>query len=184
MDAVMDHDALASVVARAADGDEIAFARLVAAHHDDMARVAYVICGDPDLAQEAVQLAWPRVWQRVGTLRDPNKLKPWLISVAVNEAKQLARTRGRRQVREVTVDADDDLGSLVARGADPGERAAEIDLANALADLDLTDRTVLALRYVAGFSSSEIGDVIGMSSGGVRARTARLLDRLRRELHE
>jgi RNA polymerase sigma-70 factor (ECF subfamily) len=179
----MDHDGLASVVARAADGDEVAFARLVAAHHDDMARVAYVICGDPDLAQEAVQLAWPRVWKKVGTIRDPSRIKPWLVSVAANEAKQLVRTRGRRQVREVAVDTDD-LGSLVARGSDPADRAAEMDLANVIARLDVTDRTVLALRYVAGLSSAEIGDVIGMSSGGVRARTARLLDRLRRELHE
>jgi len=183
MDAVIDHDALASVVARAADGDEVAFARLVAAHHDDMARVAYVICGDIDLAQEAVQAAWPLVWRKVGTVRDPEKIRPWLVSVAANEAKQLARRRGRRQIREVQIDTDD-LGALVTRRGDPGDRAAEIDLANALAALDETDRTILALRYVAGFSSFEIGDVVGMSGGGVRARTARLLDRLRRELHE
>jgi len=183
MDAVIDHDALASVVARAAGGDEVAFARLVAAHHDDMARVAYVICGDPDLAQEAVQAAWPLVWKRVGTVRDPDKIRAWLVSVAANEAKQLARRRGRRQIREVAIDTDD-LGSLVSRRGDPGDRAAEMDLANALANLDVTDRTVLALRYVAGFSSFEIGDVVGMSAGGVRARTARVLDRLRRELHE
>jgi RNA polymerase sigma factor (sigma-70 family) len=69
-------------------------------------------------------------------------------------------------------------------GSWPAERAGEIDLANALASLDETDRTILALRYVSGFSSFEIGDVVGMSGGGVRARTARLLDRLRRELHE
>lgn len=183
MDAVIDPDALASVVARAADGDEIAFARLVAAHHDDMARVAYVICGDPDLAQEAVQLAWPKAWRKVGTLRDPGLVRPWLVSVAANEARQLARTRGRRQVREVPVD-DDSHGSLVARRSDPGDRAAEMDLANAIAGLDLTDRSILALRYVAGFTSLEIAGVVGMSSGGVRARIARLLDRLRRELHE
>jgi RNA polymerase sigma-70 factor (ECF subfamily) len=183
MEAVIDHDALASVVARAAGGDEVAFARLVAAHHDDMARVAYVICGDPDLAQEAVQAAWPLVWKRVGTVRDPDKIRAWLVSVAANEARQLARRRGRRQIREVAIDTDD-LGSLVARRGDPGDRAGEMDLANALANLDVTDRTVLALRYVAGFSSFEIGDVVGMSAGGVRARTARVLDRLRRELHE
>lgn len=182
MEAVIDPDALPAVVARAAGGDEIAFARLVAAHHDDMARVAFVICGDPDLAQEAVQLAWPKVWRKVGTLRDPALIRPWLVSVAANEARQLARTRGRRQVREVPV--DDDLGSLIARRGDPGDRASEIDLANAIAGLDLTDRSILALRYVAGFTSLEIADVVGMSSGGVRARIARLLDRLRRELHE
>lgn len=180
MDAVMD-EPRAAIVARVAAGDEVAFARLVAAHHDDMARVAFVICGDPDLAQEAVQAAWPRVWQKVGTVRDPDRLKPWLVSVAANEAKQLARRRSRRQVREVTVD-DGVHRATGADRADPADRAAEMDLANALAGLDPTDRTVLALRYVAGFSSAEIGSVIGMTAGGVRARTARLLDRLRREL--
>lgn len=180
MDAVMD-DPRAAIVARVAAGDEVAFARLVAAHHEDMARVAFVICGDPDLAQEAVQAAWPRVWRKVGTIRDPERLKAWLVSVAANEAKQLARSRGRRQVREVAVDGDVQVGAAVARD-DPAERAAEMDLANALAGLDPTDRTILALRYVAGFSSAEIGSVIGMTAGGVRARIARLLDRLRREL--
>jgi RNA polymerase sigma-70 factor, ECF subfamily len=183
MDAVIDHDALASVVARVAAGDEVAFARLVAAHHDDMARVAFVVCGDVDLAQEAVQAAWPRVWQRIGSVRDPDRIKPWLVSVAANEARQLARSRGRRQVREVAVDPEIH-GARWADRADPAERAAEIDLANALAGLDETDRVVLALRYVAGCSSTEIGNVIGMTAGGVRARIARLLDRLRRELHE
>jgi RNA polymerase sigma-70 factor (ECF subfamily) len=181
MEAVIDHDALASVVARAADGDEVAFARLVAAHHDDMARVAYVICGDADLAQEAAHAAWPHVWKKVGSVRDPEKIRAWLVSVAANEARQLARSRGRRAVREVAV--DDTTTQLAGRGMDPAERAAEIDLANALAGLDVTDRTVVALRYVAGFTSAEIGEVIGMTSGGVRARSARVLDRLRRELH-
>ena len=58
----MDGDALGAMVARAAHGDEVAFARIVAAHHDDMARVAYVMCGDVDLAQEAVQSAWTKAW--------------------------------------------------------------------------------------------------------------------------
>ncbi len=182
MEAVIDRDPRASLVARAATGDEVAFARLVDAHHDDMARVAYVICGDADLAQEAVQAAWPRVWRKVGTLRDPARLRPWLVSVAANEARQLVRRRGRRTVREVAVDSEPALLAIAGRRSDPAQRAAEIDLANALARLEPTDRTILALRYVAGLTSEEIGGAIGMTSGGVRARIARLLDRLRREL--
>jgi RNA polymerase sigma-70 factor (ECF subfamily) len=182
MEAVIDREPLAALVARVATGDEVAFARLVATHHDDMARVAYVICGDPDLAQEAAQAAWPLVWRKVGSLRDPSKIRPWLVSVAANEARQLVRRRSRRQVREVAVDSDIASFAAAPRGSDPGERAAEIDLANAISRLDPTDRTVLALRYVAGLTSEEIGSSIGMTSGGVRARTARLLDRLRREL--
>lgn len=49
----------ATTVADAAAGDADALARIVGAHHDDMARICFVICGDPDLAQDAVQAAWP-----------------------------------------------------------------------------------------------------------------------------
>jgi RNA polymerase sigma factor (sigma-70 family) len=175
-------------VARAADGDEIAFARIVAAHHDDMARVAYVMCGDVDLAQEAVQSAWTKAWTRLGSIREADRLKPWLVSIAANEAKQLVRSRSRRRVREIPMPggpADTpEPASLTGTAGDPANRVADLDLARALETLDDTDRTLVALRYAAGLTSDEIGRVIGMTGGGVRARLARLLARLRRELDD
>lgn len=184
-----DPNALRGMVASAATGDEVAFARIVAAHHDDMARVSFVVCGDVTLAQEAVQAAWPKVWAKLGTVRDPAKLRPWLVSVAANEAKQLARSRNRRWVREVAIDDTTDMSSAsgAARyqaSADPGDRAAELDLANALNALAPDDRVLIALRYAAGLTSDEIGRAIGLTGGGVRARLARLLSRLREELHD
>ena len=179
------------MVASAATGDEVAFARIVAAHHDDMARVAFVVCGDVTLAQDAVQAAWPKVWAKLDQVRDPARLRPWLVSVAANEAKQLARSRSRRRVRDITVDesVDDAVAARAAggrdrRSSDPGDRAGELDLANALASLDESDRTLVALRYAAGLTSDEIGRVIGMTGGGVRARLARTLLKLRKELHD
>ncbi|MGZ6260557.1 MAG: RNA polymerase sigma factor, partial [Candidatus Limnocylindrales bacterium] len=56
----------ATMVAQAAAGDVDALARIVGLHHDDMARVCYVICGDQDLAQDAVQAAWPIAWRKLG----------------------------------------------------------------------------------------------------------------------
>src|SRR6476646_4629448 len=93
----------ASTVADAAAGDTNAFASIVRAHHDDMARVCYLICGDQDMAQDAVQTAWPLAWRKLGTLRDPDRLRPWLISVAANEARRLVRARRHRQVVEIDV---------------------------------------------------------------------------------
>lgn len=183
MQAVIDDPSLVAVVARAATGDEVAFARIVAAHHDDMARVCFVICGDVDLAQEAVQAAWPLAWRKMKSLRDPERLRPWLISVAANEAKRLARRRGRRFLREIPIDGER-LRPLAGSVADPASRVAGIDLANALAGLEATDRTIVAMRYAAGLTSDEIGRAIGMTGGGVRARLARILRRLRVELHD
>src|SRR5262249_12445000 len=118
----------------------------------------------------------------------PGRLRPWLVSVAANEAKQLARSRNRRWVREVAID-DGTEAATAARSAsaasiDPAERAAELDLANALQALDPDDRILIALRSAAGLTSDEIGRAIGLTGGGVRARLARLLNRLREELHD
>ena len=55
---VQDVPAVERTVRLAATGDEAAFTRLVEQHHAAMAKVAYVIVGDVDLARDAVQAAW------------------------------------------------------------------------------------------------------------------------------
>lgn len=179
---MIDDESIRAAVARAADGDEVAFARIVSAHHDDMARVAFVVCGDVEIAQEAVQAAWQKAWAKLGSIRDADRLRPWLVSIAANEAKQLVRSRHRRWLRETAIEDDEPVAPR--GGADPAGRAAMLDLANALAGLEPDDRTLIALRYAAGLTSDEIGRAIGMTGGGVRARLARLLTRLREELHD
>ena len=171
-------DPLVGAVALAVAGDEAAFARIVRAHHDDMTRVCFVICGDLDLADEAVQAGWAIAWRKLGSLRDPSRLRPWLVSVAANEARQLLRSRRRRTVVELAV------GEASPTGFDPSRHVEDLDLANALARLNPDDRALLALRYVAGFDSTELAQVTGRSASGTRARLARLLERLRGELSD
>ena len=63
-------DAQGALIARAMAGDEVAFARIVAAHHGGMARIAYLICGSFDVAEEAEQAAWAKAWHRLGDVRE------------------------------------------------------------------------------------------------------------------
>jgi RNA polymerase sigma factor (sigma-70 family) len=178
---VMEREIRSSLVELAANGNQVAFAAIVADCHDDMARVCFVVCRDTELAQEATQAAWPIAWRKLDSIRDPGRLRPWLISIAANEARQLMRRRGRRALREIGIDPMT-AEQPESTAGDPAERAAEIDLANALARLSLDDRAMVAMRYIAGLSSTEIGAAIGMSAGGVRTRLARLLGRLREDL--
>jgi RNA polymerase sigma factor (sigma-70 family) len=168
----------AGLMRRAVEGDEVAFARIVDAHHGDMHSVCFVVTGgDVELTEEAVQSAWPIAWRKLDTIRDPERLRPWLISIAVNEARQLARRRRRGRVLEISVAQD-----TSATASDPASQAGDIDLRNALARLKPEDRTLIALRYVAGFDSTELARAVGLSPSGTRARLARLLGRLRSEL--
>jgi len=172
----LDSAAIAPTVERAIAGDELAFARIVAAYHLDLVRVAYVTCGDAALAEDAAQAAWWICWRKLPSLRDPVRLKPWLVAVAANEARKLVGREHRHMVVELKVAPDP------APGADPSRGIDHVDLANALGHLKLSDRALIALRYAAGLDSSELAPVVGLSPSGVRSRLSRLLDSLRKEL--
>lgn len=166
-----------SLVRLAADGDHAAFADIVRRHHLDVVRVAFVISGSPDLADQAAASTWSTAWRQLPKLRDADRLRPWLCAIAANEARQLTRRQRRRSVVEIAVDSAD-----AQAWPDPAARVADLDLAGALARLSPDDRALIALRYVVGLNSTEISRTTGMSASGTRARLARLLDRLRKEL--
>jgi len=165
----------ASIVRLAALGDEAAFATLIATHDGAMTRVAYVVTGDWDTAREATQSAWAIAWRRLRSLRDPDRVEPWLVAIAANEARQLTRRERRRSVVEISVTPDEG-------GDDPADQINQLDLGRALRNLKPDDRSLIAMRYVAGLDSGEIALALGMSASGVRTRLARVLDRLREEL--
>jgi RNA polymerase sigma-70 factor (ECF subfamily) len=169
------------LVQAAATGDADAFTELVSRHHRDLLRVAYVICRDPALAEDAAQSAWAIAWRRIGDVQDPARVRAWLVTVAANEARAAMRSR-RSSVREISV-GNIALAAVPDSRSDPlADSIATSDLRRVLASLDSTDRALIALRYVAELSSEEIGRALGMSSSGVRGRLSRLLLRLRGEL--
>lgn len=167
------------VLASASAGKEDAFRLLIAEHHDDMGRVCSYVTRDDAIAEEAAQAAWVIAWKKIDSVRDPASLRPWLISVAVNEAKQLLRKRRRRAEVEVAIE-----GTSEAGGLDPATGVTAIDLRAALDRLDPDDRALLAMRYVAGFDSNELATALGISPSGVRNRLERLRTRLREDLSD
>ena len=170
-------DSLATAVAQATAGDEAAFARIVRAHHADMTRVCFVICGDLDLADEAVGAAWPIAWRKLGSLRDPDRLRPWLVSVAANEARQLLRRQRRRTVVELSV-------ATPPSSPDPIHPAAPTTSTSqtpSRGSNPTTGRSSPCATSRASTPPNSLGRPDGPPSG-TRARLGRLLARLRTEL--
>ena len=179
MDALGEIELSPATVASAAAGDAAAFTRIVAEHHDALVRVAYLVAGDADLAQEAVQSAWGIAWRKLGTLRDPERLRPWLASIVANEARQLTRHRRRRWVREVDLETAEEHGDVVITRP---HHDALLDLMRALDNITPADRGLLAMRYSLGLTADEIGSATGTTGSAARMRVWRALARLRKEL--
>lgn len=170
---------LAGVVATAATGDEVAFALIVDAYHDDMRRVCAFITRDMGLAEDAVQTAWSIAWRKLGSVREPARLRSWLMRVAANEARKSLKNRGRRTAIESL-----SVGLGAPAGVNPETGIDAIDMRKALARLNADDRALLAMRYVAGFNATELAEAIGITPSGVRNRLERLTTRLRQDLSD
>jgi RNA polymerase sigma-70 factor (ECF subfamily) len=150
----------------------------VAEHAADMERVAFTVCGEVQLARDAVAAAWPKAWRGLKAIREDARLRPWLVAIAANEARLALRARRRRTVAELRAVSPQHLWTEDSDAID------RLDLERALARLEPADRTLLALRYVAGLSSQELASVTGLSANGVRSRLARLVARIRKDLDD
>ena len=161
---------------RAAERDAAAFADIVGRFHDDLARVAFVVSGDVELAAEAAQGAWSEAWKDIRTPRNDERLRAWLMGLAAKEAKWLADAGSRARADATRGDAG--IVPATSAAATSAYRSDELDLANTFATMDSHDRQIVALRYVAGLSSDDIGRELGMPGSAVQARVARILKQL------
>lgn len=165
-------EGVAGLVQRAAAGDAAAFTLLVDRFGGEMVRVAYAVCGDLDLAEDAAQSAWAIAWRKLGRVRDPSKVRGWLLATAANEARQVIRTAVRRRLAE--------LNAWPARApGQPDDRALALSLLDELED---RDRTLIVLRHLAGLTSTEIASAMAMKPQAVRVRLHRSIRRLRERL--
>jgi RNA polymerase sigma-70 factor (ECF subfamily) len=172
----LDDDAL---LARVRDGDREAFGTFAERHRRAGLRVAAVISGSTEEANDIVQDAMVKVYRRAGSYRGASPVRSWVLRIVANEAKNHVRSRVRRLRR------DDRSAALDVRivGAEPEaavmERLDHQELAAALGRLRADDRAVLGCRFVADLSEAETADVLGITRGTVKSRTSRALERLR-----
>ena len=173
----------AMLVARAAAGDDEAYATLVRAHQRTAYRVAAAITGwNPD-AQEALQNAHVKAFRSLARFRRGEPFGPWLLRIVVNEAHNVRRAE-RRHLRLAERAAE--RHEAATAGADEAVVAREeaAIVMGALARLADADRLAVALRYFAELTDAEAAAVAGTSIGAFRVRLLRARRRLRALLEE
>ena len=161
-------------------GDASAFELLYRAHEQAVRRAVAGTLRDPEKAADAVQDVFLRALERIETLRDPDKLAPWLLAMARNAAVDQHRVRIHDDVDEAPEAKlqDPDLG--------PDERAELRDLAHlvrgALAELSPRDVQVVSMTAYLGFTPTEVGGAMGMTPGAAKVALHRARRRLRTAL--
>ena len=171
------------LIAAAKAGDQLAYGQLLERHQAVAFRAACLVTGSAAEAEDATQDACVKAWLSLGRFRPEAPFRPWLVRIAINEARNRRRGAGRRATLVLRLSPD-------AAGADPapsaetealaGEERAR--LASAVTRLREDDQLVIAARYFLGLSEAEAAIALGLRRGTVKSRLSRALGRLQTEL--
>lgn len=149
--------------------DQAAFEAFVAARSGALARTAYLLTGDPHLAEDLVQSALLKAaehWGRIHT-------SPEAYVRRTMYHHQVSWWRRRGSVREQPLAAYD-------AAAPVPDADVRLSVRDALARLTTRQRTVLVLRFFEDLTEQQVADELGISRGSVKSTTRRAFERLRR----
>ncbi len=173
----------ATLVRGVLDGDRAAFAQL----YDLRARLVRAICydatGDLQAAAELTQEVFLRAWDRLATLRDPDKFAAWVCGIA----RQVCREwrRGRERERQGLSRLARSAASLASAAVPQLLDARLRELRQAIGSLPEKERLALHAFYLQEQDVEQARAVLGLSRSGFYHVLSGARARLRRQLdHE
>jgi RNA polymerase sigma-70 factor (ECF subfamily) len=179
-----DNRDLYSVVSRARLGDRDALIEIYDRYSHRIFRYTLVGLRNYSDAEDATSEVFLGVLRNIKGFewRGENSFESWLFRIAHNVVMNERRRRARHPVD--LYERGEELPAAPAPGADEVSltNGAFGELWSKVAQMPKTQREVLALRFIAGLSAEEAGEVLGKSAGAVRVLQHRALAALRREI--
>ncbi|MEK7326653.1 MAG: sigma-70 family RNA polymerase sigma factor, partial [Chloroflexota bacterium] len=163
------------LIARARRRDEAAWETLAREHQEAVFRLAYLILGDPADADDVAQEAFIRAYGALDRFDTSRAVRPWLLSIAANLARNRLRSLGRY------------FAALQRFARGGAEMVTHDEAANgesgllwqAVRRLSQADQEIIYLRYFLEMSEAETAEALQVAAGTVKSRTHRALGRLR-----
>jgi RNA polymerase sigma-70 factor (ECF subfamily) len=179
---------------RVRDGDEAAFAQIVATYQDRLIGLLTNLIGDRATAEDTAQETFLRIYRARAGYEANAKFSTWLFSIAHNLASNARRTLGRRKETQLAPAPDasgpvpQDQLAAEKSALQPSRVMAKTELLEkvqaAMETLNDRQRMALLLHRFEGMSYVDIGAAMEMSPQAVKSLLSRARDQLRIALEE
>jgi RNA polymerase sigma-70 factor (ECF subfamily) len=171
-------------------GRREAFSVLVRRYERELYGYLVRYLGDSSLAEDVFQNTFLQVYTKLGMYEAGRRVRPWLYTIATNQAIDALRRNGRHQAlsldHEYAEETDGDrpqlLTMLESRGPGPldlvqGEERRRLVRAG-VEQLPEFLKQVVILAYYQGLKYSDIADIMDIPVGTVKSRLHTALSRL------
>lgn len=147
------------------------FNRLIEPNINKLYKFICAYTGDVVLSQDLLQECLLKAYLNINTIRDEEKIKSWLFSIAINSAKDYFKKNNLQfELKEEDIASEDNLHSQIE---------TKQDISRFLMYLDRDERQILILKDMLCYSYSEIADVLCISESNVGVRLYRARDKFK-----
>lgn len=133
-------------------------------------RLTYSYTNNETDALDAVQEGAYKAMAKADSIRNPEFVSTWIYKIMVNEA--LSILRNKKKVVPLFEDAEQGKN----------DSYTDVDLQNAIGGLDLTDQTIIKLRYFEDIPIKTIAEIVELNENTVKSRLYRSLEKLKIKL--
>lgn len=169
-------------------GDKDAYGTLVARHSQIVFQVAFRITGDDADADEVVQEAFLRGYQKLQSFESRSEFRTWIYRIAVNCALNMVNKRKVEATYQIAEETDPMQQQVQVADSSAGpernllSREIESLQAAAMRSLTATERTAFILRHMEDRSTTEIATALDIAPNAAKQAVFRAVQKLRRSL--
>ena len=168
------------------EGDDAAFAELVKKYQQSVHALVWRKVGDFHVAEEITQDTFLKAYQKLTTLKEPQRFASWLYVIAANRCKAWLR---RKRLWMQSLDATGGMqlekatysGYVISENERVTVESQREVVKQLLAKLQESERTVMTLHYFGEMTCEEISKFLGVSVGAIKSRLSRARHRLKKE---
>ena len=176
----------AQLIQRVLEGDDTAFSVLVKKYQKSVHALVWRKIGDFHIAEDITQDTFLKAYQRLSTLKKPQRFASWLYVIATNYCKMWMRkkrlsTQSLEDINSTELASATYSGYVIAGNEQEMAEAQREVVKKLLAKLQESERTVITLHYLGGMTYKEISEFLGVSVGTIKTRVYRARRRLKKE---
>lgn len=180
----MDNLQLSELAQKAKNGDISAFEKIYIELSPEIYAIACEITQNKEESRDLVQDCFVAAMENISTLKEPDKIKNWLIRIAANKSRDYIKKKKPSVLTEDQYDIienleEDDIAVIPEASLEADERVEDVN--EMLQSLTEDKRLCLLLRYKHDMSYAEIANELGISESAVKSRISRAKDDIEKE---
>ena len=176
----------AQLIQRVLSGDDTAFSVLVRKYQKSVHALVWRKIGDFHIAEDITQDTFLQAYQKLSTLKKPQRFASWLYVIAANYCKMWLRkkhlsTQSLEDTSSAQLEKVTYSGYVIEENERTTAEAQREVVKKLLAKLQESDRTVITLYYLGGMNYEQISEFLGVSVSAIKSRLHRARQRLKKE---